>query len=117
MAELLAKAVETTRALEQRLGVTGGWPEASARTDFSADPATAIRISGALLLRKARIHTVAVLRANETSNLHSLAVHMRPVLECAGQVVFLFQNTIIAPDLLMSRERAAEVVGDLQVVY
>ncbi len=111
MAELLVKAVETTRALERRLDVTGGWPEASARTDFSTDPAAAIRITGALLLRKARIHTVAVLRANETSNLHSLAVQMRPVLECAGQVVFLFQNAIIAPDVLMSRERAAEVVG------
>lgn len=111
MAELLAKAVETTRTLERRLDMPGGWPEARAHTDFSTDPAAAIRTTGALLLRKARIHTVAVLRANERSNLHSLAVQMRPVLECAGQVVFLFQNTIIAPDLLMSRERAADMVG------
>ena len=111
IAELLAEAVETTRTLERRLDVTGGWPEASAHNDFTADPTAWIRITGALLLRKARIHVVAVLRANETSNLHSLAVQMRPVLECAGQVVFLFQNTIIAPDLLMSREQAVEVVG------
>lgn len=63
------------------------------------------------MLRKARIHTAAVLRANETRNLHSVAVQMRPVLECAGQIVFFFRNAVIAPDLLMSRERAAEVVG------
>ena len=61
------------------MDVAGGWPEASAQIDLNADPAAALRIMGALLLRKARIHAVAVLRANETSNLHSLAVQMRPV--------------------------------------
>ena len=101
MAELLAKAVAVTRKLERRLDVTGGWREATARIDLDADPAAAVRIIGALLLRKARIHTVAVLRANETSNLHSLAVQMRPVLECAGQVVFFFHYTTIAPNLQM----------------
>ena len=88
------------------------WPEASARIDVDADPTATLRIIGALLLRKARIHTVAVLRPNETNNLHSLAVQMRPVLECAGQVVFFFHNTMIAPNLLMEPERAAEVVGN-----
>ena len=38
-----------------------------------------------LLLRKGKIHMVGAYRANETDNLHSLAVQMRPVLECAGQ--------------------------------
>ena len=108
MAELLAKAVDVTRKLERRLDVTGGWPEATARIDLDADPAAVVRIMGALLLRKAHVHTIAVLRANESSNLHSLAVQMRPVLECAGQVVFFFQNMMIAPDLLMAPERAAE---------
>ena len=112
MAELLTEAVAMTRKLERRLDVTGGWREASARVDIDADPTAAMRIIGALLLRKARIHTVAVLRANESSNLHSLAVQMRPVLECAGQVVFFFRNTMIAPNLLMEPERAAEVVGN-----
>ena len=74
MAELVTQAVATTRKLERRLDATGGWPEASARIDFDADPAAAVRLMGALLLRKARIHTDAVLRANETNNLHSLAV-------------------------------------------
>ena len=111
MAELLTEAVAITRKLERSMGVTGGWPEAGSRIDLDADPAAALGIMGALLLRKARIHTIAVLRANETSNLHSLAVQMRPVLEGAGQVVFLFYKTMIAPDLLMSRECAAELVG------
>ena len=111
MAELLTEAVAMTRKLEGRLDVSGGWCEAKAEIDINADPAATLRIGGALLLRKARIHTVAVLRANETSNLHSLAVQMRPVLECAGQVVFSFQSAIIAPDLLMSRENAAAMLG------
>ena len=101
-----------TRELERWLDVSGGWHEDSAQTDVDADPTATLRIIGGLLLRKARIHTVAVLRANETSNLHSLAVQMRPVLECTGQVVFFFHNTMIAPNLLMEPEQAAEVVGN-----
>ena len=112
MAKLLTKAVVMTCKLERRMDVTGGWPEARAQIDFDADPTAALRIIAALLLRKARIHTDAVLRANESSNLHSLAVQMRPILECAGQVVFFFRNTVIAPGLLMEPERAAEVVGN-----
>ena len=110
IANMLMEAVAMTRRLERRLNVTGGWREATARIDLDADPAGVFRIYGALLLRKARIHTVAVLRANETSNLHSLAVQMRPVLECAGQVVFQFHNLFIAPNLLMSQERALELL-------
>ena len=40
----------------------------------------------ALIFRKGRLHMLGAYRANETDNLHSLAVQMRPVLECAGQV-------------------------------
>ena len=111
MAKLLTEVLETTRKLERRLDVTGGWQEATAQVDMDADPVAALRIEGALLLRKARIHTVAALRANETNNLHSLAVQMRPVLECAGQAVFRFRNLFIAPDVLMSREKAAALLG------
>ena len=111
MAELLTEVVETTHKLERRLDVTGGWREATAQIDLDADPTATLRIQGALLLRKARIHTIAVLRANETGNMHSLAVQMRPVLECAGQVVFIYENSVIAPDLLMSREKAAATLG------
>ena len=111
MAELLTDTVEMTRKLEQKLDLTGGWEEAVAKFDLDSDPVATLRIQGALLLRKARIHTVAVLQANETGNLHSLAVQMRPVLECAGQVMFIFENSFIAPDLLMSREKALEIIG------
>ena len=98
--------------LERWLDVTGGWQEATKQLDLDADPTAFVRIACALLLRKARLHLVAVLRANETNNLHSLAVQMRPVLECAGQVVFYFHNLIIAPDLTRTRERALQAVND-----
>ena len=110
MAELLAETVATTWKLQENLAVGGDWSEAAAEIEIDADPAAALRFQGALLLRKARLHTLAVLRANESSNLHSLAVQMRPVLECAGQVVFTFRNAVIAPDLLSSREKALETL-------
>lgn len=112
VAKLLEESVATTRKLERWLNVTGGWREATAQVDFDADPTASVRIMCALLLRKARLHTVAVLQANETNNMHSLAVQMRPVLECAGQVVFLFHNLIVEPELTMERESALNVVGD-----
>ena len=99
-----------TSVLEHRLNVDAGGPHSSTRIDLIADPDTAGRMTTALLLRKARIHTMAVLRANETSNLHSLAVQMRPVLECAGQVFFYF-GTLMAAGQSISRRHAAEVVG------
>ncbi len=39
-----------------------------------------------LLVQKANLHILAVLLANRHSNIHSMAIHMRIVLECAGQV-------------------------------
>lgn len=111
MAELLGKTVAMTRRLERLLGGTDGRRTIREEIDFDAEPTAALRIMGALLLRKARIHIAAVLRANESGNLHSLAVQMRPALECAGQIVFLFQNLFIAPDVQMSPERAAEEFG------
>ena len=111
MADLLAQSVGMTRKLERWLNVTGGWHEATAQIDLEGDPAATYRVMCALLLRKARLHTVAVVQANETNNMHSLAVQMRPVLECAGQVVFIFHNLLIAPNLTMEPERAANVVG------
>jgi len=111
MAELLAKAVAMTGRLEQWLNGAVGWPGENPSIDIGDDPVDVFRMGGALLLRKARIHSVATIRANEKNNLHSLGVQMRPVLECAGQVVFIFHNMIIAPDLEMPREQAIEVVG------
>ena len=110
-AELLKTTVAMTEDLERLLDVHGGWSEANAQIDLDADPTATLRIQGALLLRKARVHAVAALRANETSNLHSLAVQMRPILESAGQVVFIFHNTVIAPGFTATRESARESMG------
>lgn len=110
-ASLLVESVAMTRKLERWLDGNGGQQEVM-EIDLSADPTATFRIMCALLLRKARLHTMAVLRANETDNIHSLAVQMRPVLECAGQVVLIFDHLIIAPDLKMEPARAASVIGD-----
>ena len=48
MAKLLTQALVTTRKVERRMDVTGGWPEASARLDFDAEPAAALRLLGVL---------------------------------------------------------------------
>ena len=45
----------------------------------------------ALLLRKAQMHMTAVIHANRSTNLHSMAVHARVILECAAQVQFKAQ--------------------------
>ena len=106
VANLLSKLVAAVGETERRLDVAIEGDEASARAVLEDDPANAIRIMCALLLRKARLHMVAMLRANETGNVHSLAIQMRPVLECAGQVVLVFHNLIIDP------ERGVSVVSD-----
>ncbi len=45
-----------------------------------------------LLITKAHIHLLTVRYANKKNNLHSLAIHLRVVLECAGQIVRKFNN-------------------------
>ena len=90
---------------ERWLDVAVEGDEASVRAVLQDDPTGAFRIMCALLLHKARIHMVATLRANETGNVHSLAVQMRPVLDCAGQVVLVFHYLKIEP------ERGVRVFG------
>ncbi len=98
VAKLLAGSIARSGEIErwQDAEVDGG--EASKRVVLESDPTGALQIMCALLLRKARLHAIAVLRANATCNVHSLAVQMRPALECAGQVMLIFHNTLIAPD-------------------
>lgn len=52
-------------------------------------PEVSVRNECGLLLRKAQLHTIAVLRADANNNLHSMAVHMRVILECAAQLLFV----------------------------
>ena len=111
MAELLSTALATTCKIEQRLDSTGGWREAEEQIDITV-PGAKCRFEVALLLRKARIHTTAVLRANEASNMHSLAVQMRPVLESAGQIISSVYDHEIAPGFSITREQAVQQIGD-----
>ena len=68
------------------------------RAELERDPFHVFQLHTVLLVRKARLHAIAVLAANRNSNLHSLAVQMRPALECAGQVVTIFHSLFIASD-------------------
>lgn len=54
---------------------------------WKKDRKAVFEVTTGLLVRKACLHVTAALRANDTSNMHSLAAQMRPALECAGQVV------------------------------
>ena len=98
-ANLLGNLVGAVGEIERSLDVDVEGDEASARAVLQGDPTGAFRITCAVLLRKAKIHMVAMLRANENNNVHSLAVQMRPVLECAGQVLLVFHNLMIEQDV------------------
>ncbi len=98
MANLLAELVDAVEATEQWLNVDVEGDEASARVVLKGHPTGVFRIICAQLLRKAKLHMIAMLRANESNNVHSLAVQMRPVLECAGQVVLVFHNLMFEPE-------------------
>lgn len=98
MANLLAKMLEVVGENERRLDVAADGDKASARAVLEGDPTSVFRIMCALLLLKAKLHMVGMLRADKNSNVHSLAVQMRPILECAGQVVLIFHNLMIASE-------------------
>ena len=64
------------------------------QSEFNDDPVIVFRQMSYLLMAKARLHVFAAVRANRESNIHSLAVQMRPALECAGQVVSVFRDLV-----------------------
>ena len=66
--------------------------EPVSQTEFDNDPAIVFRNMSYVLIAKARLHVFAALTANQSNNIHSLAVQMRPALECSGQVVSLFKD-------------------------
>ena len=112
MADSLVGIVETTTQLERWIGVADGFlcTEPGARDPIC--PAAQLGSAFALILRKARIHAEAVLRAESTNNMHSLAVQMRTVLECAGQILFALHYLKIAPETQMGPARAIELFGN-----
>lgn len=106
---LLVDSIRMTMELEQHWGITGGWKMALSQVDLDAHPIDGARIEGALLLRKAKLHTLAAIHANKKNNLHSLAVQMRPALECIGLIVFLVHNLVI-----VGKERGIHPVLDYE---
>ena len=108
MAKLLAESIEVSGKLELQLGKDDMSVDVWNNPDV--DPRELLRLIGARVIHKAGIHTEAVLRADESSNLHSLAVQMRPVLECAGQAVYLFHNIFIAPGVLLDKQKANALI-------
>ena len=62
------------------------------------NPEVVVRNSCGLLLRKAQLHVAAALMAAKRNNSHSLAVHMRVVLECAAQIVAAAQGAYEGTD-------------------
>lgn len=97
MAELLEELVSVVGETERWLDVAVDGDPESLRNVLEEDSLGAYRIPCALFLHKSRLHMRAMLRANNRNNIHSLAVQMRPILECAGQVVHVFRNLMIAP--------------------
>lgn len=95
VAHLLKKQIDAVGDCKRWLDAPVDIREDSARAVLKEDPTSTFRTMGALLMRKARLHMIAMQYANENNNVHSLAVQMRPVLECADQVVFVFHNLII----------------------
>jgi len=99
----LGNLVLVVNEIERCLDVDVEGDEAAALAVLEGDPTSTFRFTCAVLLRKAKIHMGAMLRANENNNLHSLAVQMRPVLECAGQVVLVFHNLMIEQERGVSK--------------
>ena len=97
IATLLGMQVRDTGQIERKLGVVVG-DDVSERAVIKDLPFGPFRLQCALLLHKANVHMAAVLSANDGDNLHSLAVQMRPVLECAGQVKHVVHNLFVEPE-------------------
>ena len=97
MASLLREEAQGMHHLEQRLRETDRMALA-AKDDSIASAMNQFAPMCAMLMHKARLHTGAVLAANEINNMHSLAVQMRPALECAGQVVLIIGTPLKGRD-------------------
>lgn len=95
MTELLAGLLQITDEMERWLDVPIYAENASAR--LRENPRTWHYLIVRQFLCKARLHGTAVLHANQVCNIHSLAVQMRPVLECAGQLATILKNMTDEP--------------------
>ena len=82
MASHLAKSCSMIKNLLHDADFGNDFPHVMGHSS-EEDGKMAIANECAILLKKAHLHVVAALSANRDGNLHSLAVHMRVVLECA----------------------------------
>jgi len=96
MANFLCKSIKDMDDVLSLMDVDDPFKEYTDE-EIKRDPLIFARNSNYLLMKKAKFHVIAVLRASQSNNFHSLAVQMRPALECVGQVVFTV-GTIIAEE-------------------
>lgn len=108
IAGLLEDLVRVVGETERWLDVAVNGDIASLQAILERESTGAYRLYCALLLHKAGLHMGAVVRANERANVHSLAVQMRPILECAGQVVHIFHNLMVEPKREVGRRAILE---------
>ena len=96
--------------------IAGILSEADFKSDFpnifgdpdEVGPAIAWRNTLGVMLRKAHMHAAACLVAEQSDNLHSLAVQIRVVLECAAHT-----QTVVDALAEGTQEAAERVVSDL----
>ena len=92
MAAFLRESLQLSQEFLSEANFDGAFPHVFG-VPSKESPEVHVRNECALLIRKAQLHMLAVLVANKNSNLHSMAVQMRVVLECAAQVVPLANVT------------------------
>ena len=97
MASYLSESHEMIRDLLSDANFEEAFPHVFGLPD-KEHPEVAVRNEYGLLLRKAQLHIVAVQRANESNNLHSMAIHMRIVLECAAQVISMADSVCVGTE-------------------
>ena len=95
MASFLQLALSETNKPDNDIGLEDRFTIDKA--EIQEDPMIIFRRTSHLLIAKARLHVMAALQANQTNNIHSLAVQMRPALECAGQIVSMVTNLLVRP--------------------
>lgn len=97
MSKLVAGLIVLAKQMETCFPAPVGQAESGQQDVVREDGYDGLRTVCAHLLRRMRFHAVAVLRANEACNVHSLGVQMRPALECIGQLALVMQKPILDP--------------------
>lgn len=88
MERFTREAAEMIAGVLSEADFNGDFPHLFGHPDELGE-AVGIRNDCGLWLRKAQLHTHAVLAANQSNNLHSMAVQSRVLLECAAPVISL----------------------------